>query len=94
MTAKQKERAKEHRSEQLQRLADISARINAAHDVQSVVRVVTEEARHLVGAKQAATSILASPTQPEPLSVVSTDSTPVVRPRRASRHAAPSSTGR
>jgi PAS domain S-box-containing protein len=68
------------RSEQLQKLAEISARINAAHDVESVVRVVTEEARHLVGAKQAATSIVTNLAQPEPLSVVSTSSKPLYVP--------------
>ena len=77
---KQEERAKEHRAKQLRRLSDISARINAAHDVQSVVRVVTEEARHLLGAKQAATSILVSPLHPEPLSVVSTRPSPCTMP--------------
>ncbi len=74
---KKEEQAKEYRAKQLRRLADISARINAAHDVESVVRVVTEEARHLVGARQSATSIVVSPLHPEPLSVISTPVQPV-----------------
>jgi signal transduction histidine kinase/CheY-like chemotaxis protein len=64
------EDARERRARQAQRLADISARINAAHDVHSVVGVVTEEARRLIGAKQAATSMVLDPRFPEPLNVV------------------------
>ena len=74
---KGEEQAKEHRAKQLRRLSDISARINAAHDVESVVRVVTEEARNLIGARQSATSIAVSPLHPEPLSVISTPVQPV-----------------
>ncbi len=58
------------RSEQLQKLAEISGRINSARDVNSVIGIVTEEARNLFGAKQAATSIVLDPSQPQPLNVV------------------------
>jgi CheY-like chemotaxis protein len=49
------------RAEQLQLLAEIATRINGARDVSSVVGIVTEEARNLIGARQSATSIVLSP---------------------------------
>ncbi len=44
------------RSEQLRRLAAVATRLNVAADVAQVTSVVTEEARHLIGAHQAVTS--------------------------------------
>jgi PAS domain S-box-containing protein len=44
------------RTEQLRKLADISLTISAAHDVASVMGVVTAEARHLIDAHQAYSS--------------------------------------
>jgi PAS domain S-box-containing protein len=41
------------RTEQLQKLAEVSVRISAAHDVDSIVGVVTAEARDLLGALEA-----------------------------------------
>lgn len=40
------------RSEQVRRLAEVATRINTAHDVTSVIRMVTEEARNLIGSHQ------------------------------------------
>ncbi len=40
------------RSEQVRRLAEVATRINAAHDMGSVMRLVTEEARLLIGSHQ------------------------------------------
>ena len=54
---KRSEEAAVHRSEQLQKLAAISTRLNAAHDVASVLGIVTEEARVLIGAQQAVASV-------------------------------------
>ncbi len=70
----QAEQATLRRAAQLQSLADISARINAAHDIHSVIGVVTEEARSLIGARQAATCMALSPQDPEPINVLSTAS--------------------
>ena len=55
---KRSEEAALHRSEQLQTLAAISTRLNAAHDVASVLGIVTEEARVLIGAQQAVASVV------------------------------------
>ena len=49
---KRAEQAAERRSEQLQKLAVIAGRLNAAHDVRSVLGILTEEARQLIGARQ------------------------------------------
>jgi PAS domain S-box-containing protein len=68
---KQAEEATRRRAFQLQKLADIASRISAAHDVSSVIGVVTEEARHLVGARQAATSMVLDPNHPQPINVIS-----------------------
>ena len=54
---KRSEEAAVRRSEQLQKLAAISSRLNAAHDVASVLGIVTEEARVLIGAQQALASV-------------------------------------
>ncbi len=47
--------ATHRQSEQLRRLADIATRLNVAADIATITRVVTEEARTLVGAHQAVT---------------------------------------
>ena len=51
------QRALAERSVQLQRLAEISTRVNIAAGRRSVVRVITEEARGLIRAHQAVTSL-------------------------------------
>jgi signal transduction histidine kinase/ActR/RegA family two-component response regulator len=58
------------RARLLQKLVDIATRINSAHDVNSVIRAVTEEARDLIGARQAATSVVLDPKHPRPTHVV------------------------
>ncbi|MDG3008234.1 PAS domain-containing hybrid sensor histidine kinase/response regulator [Paludisphaera mucosa] len=68
----QAEEATRKRALQLQKLAEIATRVNAAHDVSSVVGVVTEEARLLIGARQAATCMVLGTHHPYPLNVVST----------------------
>ena len=68
------EEATRRRAGQLQRLAEIASRINSANDVDSVVGVVTEEARSLIGARQSATSMVLTPHQSQPLNVISTAS--------------------
>ena len=68
---KQAEEATRRRTLQLQKLTDIANRINSAHDVNSVVGVVTEEARNLIGTHQAATSMVLNPHFPQPHNVVS-----------------------
>ncbi len=73
-TRKRSEQAALRRSEQLQSLAATSTRINAAHDVRSVLGIIAGEARSLIGARHAVTS--ASPAalvhpQGPPLTVVS-----------------------
>ena len=50
------EEAGRKRSEQMRGLANIATRFNAAPDVGSVMRVVAEEARRLIGAHQSVTS--------------------------------------
>ena len=50
------ERPESNRSEQVRQLADVAMRLNAMHDVQSIVGIVTEEARSLIGAHQAVVS--------------------------------------
>ena len=56
------EQATRRRAGQLQRLAEIATRINRANDVNSVIGVVTEEARNLIGARQSATSVVLDST--------------------------------
>jgi PAS domain S-box-containing protein len=75
---KQAEEATRRRTFQLQKLADISARINEAHDVASVVGVMTEEARELIGARQAATSLVPAAHHPRPILVVATAGGPTL----------------
>ena len=45
------------RSEQLRRLADVATRIGVAHDVASVMGIVTEEVRHVIDAHQSVASM-------------------------------------
>jgi PAS domain S-box-containing protein len=63
------EEATLRRSAQFQRLADVANRINSAHDVPSIVGVVTEEARQLIGGRQSATSMLPDHRDSKPLDV-------------------------
>ena len=67
------EQAAERRSEQLQKLAVIAGRLNMAHDVRSVLGILTEEARQLIGARQSITQADAAAQVFEgpPLTVVS-----------------------
>ena len=58
------------RANQMQKLAEISTRINAAHDVNSVVRVVAAEALGLFGTDRAAISMILNPDFPQPINVV------------------------
>jgi len=69
---KRVEEAARRRAAQLERLAEVATRINAAHDVNSVLGVVTEEARMLIAARQAAISMVVNPLHPQPINVVST----------------------
>jgi hypothetical protein len=55
----QAEVALRERSEQLKRLAEAATRINAANDVPSVLAVVTEEARSLIGCHLSVTTLTA-----------------------------------
>ncbi len=68
---RQDEVATSRRALQLQQLAEVASRINSAHDVHSVVGVVTEEARNIVGAELAATSVILNPSYPQPITVIS-----------------------
>jgi PAS domain S-box-containing protein len=68
---KRTEETTRRRAFQLQKLADIANRINTAHDVDSVVAIVTEEARALVDAHLSSTSILLEPLHPRPILAVS-----------------------
>ncbi len=77
---KEVEEATRRRAEQLQRLAEIATRINAARDLNSVIGVVTEDARNLIGARQAATSMVLSPQHPHPVNAISTASDRSYRP--------------
>ncbi len=73
---KQAEEATRRRAIQLQKLAEVATRINAARDVDSVVGLVTEEARSIIGARQAATSMVLDANDPRPIRFIST---PTVR---------------
>ncbi len=71
---KHAEEAAERRSEQLRRLAETSARLNTTLDVQSLLGVITAEARQLIGARHAVTTAApAGPLLPgvQPLTVAS-----------------------
>ncbi len=69
---KQIEQATRKRAEQLHKLAGIATRINTARDLDSVVRVITEEARALIGARESATAMVQTPSDREPVKVIST----------------------
>ncbi len=56
--------SRRNHSDQLRRLADISSRLNAMLDLDSVLRVVTEEGRILIGAHQAITNIATDVDRP------------------------------
>ena len=63
----ERERAEEAahaRTRQLQHLAEIFLRLNAAHDVHSVLGVMTEEARNLIGAHQAVARLTTNSSLP------------------------------
>ena len=45
------------RSEQVRRLADVATRLNTVHDVRSILGLLSEEARLLIGAERSAASI-------------------------------------
>ena len=72
---RQGEVATRRRALQLQQLAEVASRINSAHDIHSVVGVVTEEARNIVGAELAAMSVVLNPSYPQPITVISAPST-------------------
>ncbi len=74
-TRKRAEQAAVRRSEQLQSLAATSARLNAAHDVHSVLGIVAGDARNLIGARHAVTS-----ATPAGLSATATTALTVVSP--------------
>ena len=59
------------RATQLQQLAELATRINTAHDVDSIIGVVTEEARKIIGAHQAATNMVIDAEYPQPKGAVS-----------------------
>jgi PAS domain S-box-containing protein len=65
------EEAAARRSAQFQELAAISTRLNAAHDVPSVLGIITEEARKLIGAHQAATTVMLDRHKGEPVTITS-----------------------
>ncbi len=66
---KRQEEARERRAKQLQLLAEISTRINSARDVDSVIRVVRDEVRNLIGARQAEVNL---PTEHLPVELSET----------------------
>ena len=68
---KRAEEANRLRAAQLQKLAGLATRINAAHDVNSVIRVVSREALNLFGAERASISMVLNPDFPQPVNVVS-----------------------
>src|SRR4051812_45726589 len=55
----------------LEGLIDLAARINAYHDIDSVIGAATEGARGLIGARHAAMSVVPDPKHPRPIHVVS-----------------------
>ncbi|HEY0790737.1 MAG TPA: PAS domain-containing protein [Chthoniobacterales bacterium] len=68
---KRDEEAALRRTTQLQELAAVSTRLNAAHDVPSVLGIITEEARNLIGAREAVTSVMLERPGLEPTTVIS-----------------------
>lgn len=68
---KHAEKAAERRTAQLQTLAAISTRLNAARDIQSVLGIMTEEARRLIGAREALSEITSDARGGRPVAVAS-----------------------
>jgi GAF domain-containing protein len=68
---KRAEDATRRQSEQLRRLAEVASRLNAAADVPSIARMVTEEARTLVGSHQAGTVFMTDATRGQAVNAVS-----------------------
>ncbi len=63
--------AARRRAVQLQTLAEVSRQLGAALDVDSVLNIVTEQARRLIGAHVSATSLACSYSSVSPITVVS-----------------------
>ena len=68
---KRAEEAALRHSRQLQKLSGISTRLNAAHDVTSVLGIITEEARSLIGAQRAVTSVVPGLAEERAVTVMS-----------------------
>lgn len=68
---RQAEEATLRRSEQVRRLAEVATRINTTHDVTSVIRMVTEEARNLIGSHQSITSFSMDGNWTQAINIVS-----------------------
>ena len=68
---KRADEAARKRSEQVRRLADVATRVNVAADVRSVLGVVTEEARQLIGSHQAITIMTSGSDWSEAITTVS-----------------------
>ncbi len=68
---KRAEEATARRSEQVRRLAEVVTRLTTALDVASVMGVVTEEARNLIGSHQAVTSFTADHNWGQAINAVS-----------------------
>ncbi len=87
------EEATRRRAFQFQKLAEIANRINSAHDVRSIIGVVTEEARNLVEAHQAATSMVLELPHLEPVRIVSTSGSSPADRLKAARPGVATPTG-
>ncbi|MFL5240694.1 MAG: PAS domain S-box protein [Gemmataceae bacterium] len=59
------QQAVEKHSEQLRQLARVSTRVNTIHDAQSILRLITNEARALLSARQAAASATVGQDRPQ-----------------------------
>ncbi len=68
---KQAEVATRHRSEQVRRLAEAATGLNTVHDVPSIMGLVNEEARSLIGAHQSVSSMTVNEDWRQSLVVVS-----------------------
>src|SRR5262245_25888871 len=75
----QAERLRQHAT-QLHRLSKAALAISSAQSVERIVRVATDQARDVVGAHQAITSVSAGGSPPTPLTVASYSEKYVVRP--------------
>jgi PAS domain S-box-containing protein len=74
------ERATRARAEQLQKLAEIAARLHSAGDVASLVTVITQEARILIGANRATTSLSDVEGKQSAMTAVATEAGTELRP--------------